>query len=100
MRGAAPKPSFGRIYLNAVPRHLHLFRCGALLFGSEQAVSGIAESGYDISVLVEAFVKSRRVNIDIRMIRLNLADAAIPERFGARAIGIEGDLAEVIPQFY
>ena len=34
------------------------------------------------------------------MIRLNLADAAIPESFGARAIGIEGDLAEVIPQFY
>ena len=76
---AVAKPSFGRIYLNAVPRHLHLFRCGAFLFGSEQAVSGVAESGHDISVLVEAFIESRRVNINVRMIRLNLRNA-----FGSR----------------
>ena len=46
------------------------------------------------------FEKLVREHKNIRMIRLNLADAAIPESFGARAIGIEGDLAEVIPQFY
>lgn len=43
------------------------------------------------------FEKLVREHKNIRMIRLNLTDAAIPESFGARAIGIEGDLAEVIP---
>ncbi len=44
------------------------------------------------------FEKLAREHKNIQMIRLNLDDAAMPEDFDVRGIGIEGDLACVIPQ--
>ena len=44
------------------------------------------------------FEKLAREHKNIQMIRLNLDDAAMPEDLDVRGIGIEGDLACVIPQ--
>ena len=44
------------------------------------------------------FKKLAREHKNIQMIRLNLDDVAMPEDLDIRGIGIEGDLACVIPQ--
>ena len=44
------------------------------------------------------FEKLAREHKNIQMIRLNLDDVAMPEDLDIRGIGIEGDLACVIPQ--
>jgi hypothetical protein len=38
-----------------------------LLFGAEQSVAGVAETGYDVTVLVELLVKRRAVDMHVRM---------------------------------
>ncbi|MGN0988135.1 MAG: hypothetical protein ACI4OO_09930 [Otoolea sp.] len=42
------------------------------------------------------FEKLVREHENIRLIRLNLNQAVVPERFGERAIGINADMAESI----
>ena len=46
------------------------------------------------------FEKMMRENSRLSLIRLNLNEAALPESFGTRAVGIDGDMAAAVSDLY
>ena len=53
--------------------------------------------GYNTPTIIRfPFERMVRDNRNLSLIRLNMDDAVVPESFGSRAVGIGGDMANVI----
>ncbi len=69
--------------------------------GTQKAVLLELGVGFNTPTIIRfPFEKMLRDNSSLSLIRLNLAEAIVPESFGTRAIGIGGDMAKAVSDLY
>ena len=78
----------GKKFIKNVPVLMHrdIFISIRLLFGAEDTVAGVAETGDDIAVFVQLFVHGAAVDIHIGMSLLDVAPIVVV--IGGAVVGI------------